>query len=131
MSDIRVLTGPEVAAHASRESCWIIVHGAYLAFGSIFSTADGRLTLGKVYDVTDFLDGEPFCRSCGMSRVLNIIRRAPGWQQNYSEVCGKGRYVSFCQIRGDIPFINWSHSEAYDPIHPPDAITTNLPLNKQ
>ncbi len=38
MSDIRVLTGPQVAEHASRESCWIIVHG-------------------KVYDVTDFLDG--------------------------------------------------------------------------
>lgn len=27
MSDIRVLTSSEVSAHASRESCWIIVHG--------------------------------------------------------------------------------------------------------
>ena len=40
MSDIKILTGPEVAKHNSRESCWIIVHG-------------------KVYDVTDFLDGTP------------------------------------------------------------------------
>ena len=39
MSDIKILTGPEVAKHNSRESCWIIVHG-------------------KVYDVTDFLDGK-------------------------------------------------------------------------
>lgn len=27
MSDIRVLTSSEVSAHATRESCWIIVHG--------------------------------------------------------------------------------------------------------
>lgn len=27
MSDIRVLTSSEVSAHASRESCWVIVHG--------------------------------------------------------------------------------------------------------
>ena len=24
---VRILTGPEVAEHASRDSCWIIVHG--------------------------------------------------------------------------------------------------------
>ncbi|KAI6120352.1 hypothetical protein EV401DRAFT_1955968 [Pisolithus croceorrhizus] len=36
----RPLTAQEVAAHSSRESCWIIVHG-------------------NVYDVTDFLDDHP------------------------------------------------------------------------
>ena len=51
----RVLTGPEVEQHASRESCWIIVHGKrptppILLWYLI-------LIAGKVYDVTDFLDG--------------------------------------------------------------------------
>jgi hypothetical protein len=32
------ITGTELAKHNSRESCWIVVHG-------------------KVYDVTEFLDG--------------------------------------------------------------------------
>ncbi|KAI0919045.1 hypothetical protein AcW1_003476 [Taiwanofungus camphoratus] len=75
MSDIRVLTGPEVAAHASRESCWIIVHG-------------------KVYDVTDFLDEHP-----GGSKII-------------------------------LKYAGRDATEAYEPIHPPDAITTNLPIEK-
>ncbi|KAI0688164.1 glyoxylate dehydrogenase [Cerioporus squamosus] len=75
MSDIRVLTGPQVAEHASRESCWIIVHG-------------------KVYDVTDFLDEHP-----GGSKII-------------------------------LKYAGKDATEAYEPIHPPDAITTNLPLEK-
>ncbi|CCL99242.1 uncharacterized protein FIBRA_01257 [Fibroporia radiculosa] len=71
MSDVRVLTGPEVAAHASRDDCWIIVHG-------------------KVYDVTEFLPEHP------------------GGQAIILKYAGKDATV------------------AYEPIHPPDAITTNL-----
>lgn len=75
MSDVKVLTGPEVAAHSSRDSCWIIVHG-------------------KVYDVTDFLDEHP-----GGSKII-------------------------------LKYAGKDATEAYEPIHPPDAITTNLPVQK-
>jgi len=64
-----------VAQHASRESCWIIVHN-------------------KVYDITDFLDEHP-----GGSRI--ILRYA-----------GKDA------------------TAAYEPIHPPDVISSNLPPEK-
>ncbi|KAI0795096.1 glyoxylate dehydrogenase [Abortiporus biennis] len=70
-----LLTGPDVAAHSTRESCWIIVHG-------------------KVYDVTDFLDEHP-----GGSKII-------------------------------LKYAGKDATEAYEPIHPPDAITTNLPLEK-
>ncbi|KAL1938551.1 hypothetical protein VTO73DRAFT_11574 [Trametes versicolor] len=76
MSDIRVLTSSEVSAHATRESCWIIVHG-------------------KVYDVTDFLDEHP-----GGSKII-------------------------------LKYAGKDATEAYEPIHPPDAITTNLAPEKQ
>ncbi|KAI6046347.1 FMN-dependent dehydrogenase-domain-containing protein [Pisolithus marmoratus] len=69
----RLRTAQEVAAHSSRESCWIIVHG-------------------NVYDVTDFLDG-------GSKIILKYA--------------GKDA------------------TKEYDPIHPPDAITTNLKPDKQ
>ncbi|KAI8970806.1 glyoxylate dehydrogenase [Trametes punicea] len=75
MANIRVLSAAEVAAHSSRESCWIIVHG-------------------KVYDVTDFLDEHP-----GGSKVI-------------------------------LKYAGKDATEAYEPIHPPDTITTNLPLSK-
>ncbi|KAI0302338.1 glyoxylate dehydrogenase [Multifurca ochricompacta] len=61
--------------HASRDSCWIIVHGS-------------------VYDVTDFLDEHP-----GGSQII-------------------------------LKYAGQDATEAYEPIHPPDAITTNLPKNK-
>ncbi|KAI0691912.1 glyoxylate dehydrogenase [Cytidiella melzeri] len=75
MSDLNVLTGPQVAEHGSRESCWIIVHG-------------------KVYDVTEFLDEHP-----GGARII-------------------------------LKYAGKDATEAYEPIHPPDAITTNLPVSK-
>ena len=51
------LSGKEVATHNSRESCWIIVHGARLS--SVLLVVRLSWFLGKVYDVTDFLDGMP------------------------------------------------------------------------
>ncbi|KAJ7639200.1 FMN-dependent dehydrogenase-domain-containing protein [Roridomyces roridus] len=66
------ISGKTVAEHNSRESCWIIVHG-------------------KVYDVTDFLDG-------GSKIILKYA--------------GKDA------------------TQEYEPIHPPDAITNNLPPEK-
>ncbi|KAI1791208.1 glyoxylate dehydrogenase [Ganoderma leucocontextum] len=71
----QILTGPEVAEHASRDNCWIIVHG-------------------KVYDVTDFLDEHP-----GGSKII-------------------------------LKYAGKDATEAYEPIHPPDAITTNLHVSK-
>jgi L-lactate dehydrogenase (cytochrome) len=48
------ISGKVVAQHNSRESCWIIVHGV-----SAHSAQAAILTIfsGKVYDVTEFLDG--------------------------------------------------------------------------
>lgn len=71
----RLLTAQEVAAHSSRESCWIIVHG-------------------NVYDVTDFLDDHP-----GGSKII-------------------------------LKYAGKDATKEYDPIHPPDAITTNLKPDK-
>ena len=59
MSDLRILTGPEVSTHNSRDSCWIIVHGTFDAHDA--SLSGTHSSLGKVYDVTDFLDGEFLC----------------------------------------------------------------------
>ncbi|KAJ7188747.1 glyoxylate dehydrogenase [Mycena filopes] len=64
-----------LAQHASRESCWIVVHK-------------------KVYDITDFLDEHP-----GGSKI--ILRYA-----------GKDATAE------------------YEPIHPPDMISSNLPPEK-
>ncbi|KAI9465260.1 glyoxylate dehydrogenase [Lactarius psammicola] len=71
-----LISAETVKQHASRESCWIIVHG-------------------KVYDVTDFLDEHP-----GGSKII-------------------------------LKYAGRDATEAYEPIHPPDAITTNLPASKQ
>ncbi|KAI0042574.1 glyoxylate dehydrogenase [Auriscalpium vulgare] len=69
------ISGEEVEQHASRDSCWIIVHG-------------------KVFDVTDFLDEHP-----GGSKII-------------------------------LKYAGKDATEAYEPIHPPDAITSNLPTDK-
>ncbi|KAL4079163.1 FMN-dependent dehydrogenase-domain-containing protein [Scleroderma citrinum] len=71
----RLLTTQEVAAHNSRESCWIVVHG-------------------NVYDVTEFLDEHP-----GGSKII-------------------------------LKYAGKDATQEYDPIHPPDAITTNLAADK-
>lgn len=71
----RLLTAEEVAAHNSRESCWIVVHG-------------------NVYDVTEFLDEHP-----GGSKII-------------------------------LKYAGKDATQEYDPIHPPDAITTNLRPDK-
>ncbi|KAH9174964.1 glyoxylate dehydrogenase [Lactarius sanguifluus] len=70
-----LISAQTVKQHASRESCWITVHG-------------------KVYDVTDFLDEHP-----GGSKII-------------------------------LKYAGRDATEAYEPIHPPDAITTNLPVSK-
>ncbi|KJA28895.1 hypothetical protein HYPSUDRAFT_61731 [Hypholoma sublateritium FD-334 SS-4] len=70
-----LITGQAVAEHASRDSCWIIVHS-------------------KVYDVTEFLDEHP-----GGSKII-------------------------------LKYAGKDATEAYEPIHPPDAIQNNLPIEK-
>ncbi|GLB37708.1 putative cytochrome b5 family protein [Lyophyllum shimeji] len=64
-----------VVEHATRDSCWIVVHN-------------------KAYDVTDFLDEHP-----GGSKII-------------------------------LKYAGKDATEAYELIHPPDAITTNLPIDK-
>ena len=49
------ISGKEVAKHNSRQSCWIIVHGEALPTAWVDIPFD-QLP-GKVYDVTEFLDG--------------------------------------------------------------------------
>ncbi|KAJ7686569.1 glyoxylate dehydrogenase [Mycena rosella] len=61
-----------VAQHASRDSCWIIVHN-------------------KVYDITDFLDEHP----------------------------GGSKIILLCPML--------LYQCGYEPIHPPDMISSNLP----
>ena len=69
MSDVRVLTGPEIAEHDSRESCWIIVHG-------------------KVYDVTDFLDGKPD-RPKAPQTCIDVLLEHPGGSKIILKYAGK------------------------------------------
>jgi hypothetical protein len=58
-SEGRIFSGKDVAIHNSRESCWIIVHGAYLTcwIGLLGLRIIELHSSGKVYDVTEFLDG--------------------------------------------------------------------------
>ncbi|KAJ3937462.1 MAG: glyoxylate dehydrogenase [Lentinula lateritia] len=70
-----MLSAQTISEHASRDSCWIIVHG-------------------KVYDVTEFLDEHP-----GGSKII-------------------------------LKYAGNDATEAYEPIHPPNAIIDNLPSEK-
>ncbi|EJD41662.1 hypothetical protein AURDEDRAFT_90114 [Auricularia subglabra TFB-10046 SS5] len=70
-----MLSAQEIEKHASRDSCWIIIHG-------------------KAYDVTEFLDDHP-----GGSKII-------------------------------LKYAGKDATEEYDPIHPPDAITTHLPKDR-
>lgn len=51
----KLISGKTVAEHNTRQSCWIIVHGqnpyAYRKLKILITSS------GKVYDVTEFLDG--------------------------------------------------------------------------
>ncbi|KAL5521339.1 hypothetical protein ACEPAG_9263 [Sanghuangporus baumii] len=73
--NMKIVSAEEIAAHSTRDSCWIIVHG-------------------KVYDVTDFLDDHP-----GGSKII-------------------------------LKYGGKDATKEYDPIHPPDAITTHLHPSK-
>ncbi|KAJ3753581.1 FMN-dependent dehydrogenase-domain-containing protein [Lentinula raphanica] len=70
-----MLSTQTIAEHASRNSCWIIVHG-------------------KVYDVTEFLDEHP-----GGSKII-------------------------------LKYAGRDATEAYEPIHPPNAIIDHLSIEK-
>ncbi|KAJ3923381.1 glyoxylate dehydrogenase [Lentinula edodes] len=70
-----MLSAQTISEHASRDSCWIIVHG-------------------KVYDVTEFLDEHP-----GGSKII-------------------------------LKYAGNDATEAYEPIHPPNAIIDNLSSEK-
>ncbi|TFY72153.1 hypothetical protein EVG20_g845 [Dentipellis fragilis] len=94
------ISGKEVAKHNTRESCWIIVHGAWNS--SFLAAREGAASWrnadmwykGNVYDVTDFLDEHP-----GGSRII-------------------------------LKYAGKDATQEYDPIHPPNAITDNLPVEK-
>ncbi|KAJ3784407.1 glyoxylate dehydrogenase [Lentinula aff. detonsa] len=70
-----MLSTQTISEHASKDSCWIIVHG-------------------KVYDVTGFLDEHP-----GGSKII-------------------------------LKYAGKDATEAYEPIHPPNAIIDNLSTEK-
>ncbi|KAF8829255.1 hypothetical protein HHX47_DHR3000950 [Lentinula edodes] len=71
----QIFVAQTISEHASRDSCWIIVHG-------------------KVYDVTEFLDEHP-----GGSKII-------------------------------LKYAGNDATEAYEPIHPPNAIIDNLSSEK-
>jgi len=48
------ISGKVVATHNSRKSCWIIVHGVCARNAEVIMLTASP---GKVYDVTEFLDG--------------------------------------------------------------------------
>jgi cytochrome b involved in lipid metabolism len=55
------ISGKVVAQHNSRESCWIIVHGTCECNSESEAVVLVLMTpAGKVYDVTEFLDGNPY-----------------------------------------------------------------------
>ncbi|KAK7036435.1 hypothetical protein VNI00_011632 [Paramarasmius palmivorus] len=109
------LSGKEVAQHNSRESCWIIVHG-------------------KVYDVTDFLDGMKCHLECSSHsqgpNKLNTFNR-PSWYD--FDLIHQSGVIDHDFEGGSKIILKYAGKDAtqeYDPIHPPDAITTNLPPEK-
>lgn len=67
---------------------------------------------GKVYDVTDFLSGKPHFYLKTLSKHSSPTLEHPGGSKIILKYAGKDA------------------TEAYEPIHPPDAITTNLPKEK-
>jgi len=143
------ISGKDVATHNSRESCWIIVHGEH----ELYSRHLVRILTccpGKVYDVTEFLDGES-----GLQRGSRTNTEAHMSLDHPGELAGMKAQIIAHQVRisrrkQDHPEICWQrchvcitlvlcydanftrrYSQEYDPIHPPDAITTNLPKEKQ
>jgi hypothetical protein len=59
----------ELGKHNSRESCWIVVHGALAPY---LHYARPMMIPGNVYDVTEFLDGMLALRS-GISEAEAIV----------------------------------------------------------
>ena len=53
----KIYSGKEVAEHSSKDSCWIIVHGTESAHHTVRLANTLSRNVGKVYDVTEFLDG--------------------------------------------------------------------------
>lgn len=68
-----------------------------------------------------------------MKRYIWLIdNRISRRKQDHSEICWQGRNVRYSAIlHCFVPSHLFWHSAEYDPIHPPDAITTNLKPEKQ
>lgn len=63
---------------------------------------------------------------------LTVRLEHPGGSRIILKYAGKDAtcvFQHFYHMTISLPFL--SYSEAYEPIHPPDAITTNLPTDKQ
>ncbi|KAF5354686.1 hypothetical protein D9756_005491 [Leucocoprinus leucothites] len=109
MSSTTTLSGKEVAKHNSRESCWIIVHG-------------------KVYDVTEFLDGKPNYQPSMLQQALSeqfqitLVSAHAQPVFRFLITAGGSRII--------LKYAGKDATQEYDPIHPPDAITNNLPPEK-
>lgn len=152
MSSQKALSGKEVATHNTRESCWIIVHGMSISLCvAIPRCTKASICVGNVYDVTEFLDGafcaryyylvaeealEPFCRASGFVKSIlrtkcTLLTMTHRWKQNHFEIRRKGCHVSSFDTGSCERHLAVVNRAEYDPIHPPDAITTNLPKEKQ
>ena len=84
-------SGAEVAKHNSRQSCWIVVHGAfvYLVCSIRSKVKLQGLVAGKVYDVTEFLDGMWLCpvndsQTLTMSAQTTLVSTVSAKDEAYS-----------------------------------------------
>jgi L-lactate dehydrogenase (cytochrome) len=85
---------------------------------------------GKVYDVTEFLDGVTFDLDDLWPRFNSVVEH-PGGSKIILKYAGKdATYVIVdCWLtQGSKMHL---FRQEYDPIHPPDAVTTHLPKEKQ
>ncbi|TCD66741.1 hypothetical protein EIP91_000982 [Steccherinum ochraceum] len=125
-SDTKVISGKTVAEHNSRESCWIIVHGEFtLLDSSVHAQVMGENDDSNTKDLFHPSYGvllspnvrhDPVLTTCNCTGlvydVTEFLDDHPGGSKIILKYAGKDATAE------------------YDPIHPPDAIKTNLPPEK-
>lgn len=138
------ISGKEVAKHDSRESCWIIVHGTSLELPIVALRLVMTVQFARQCVRCDGFFGwcvfARFCVSVMLKEIQNIrvcqqrclLGGANGsrWKQDYTEICREGCDVRLLVSNARMMPYHFVRQE-YDPIHPPNAITTHLPRDKQ
>ncbi|TFY57602.1 hypothetical protein EVJ58_g6929 [Rhodofomes roseus] len=125
------LSGKEVAAHNTAESCWIIVHGEFCFRNAV-------LTCGALRGVED-VRGERCPRSrqwfCSQMHTPDGEQAA---ERKANAIVRTGKAYDVTEFLPEHPggskiILKYAGKDAtaeYDPIHPPNAIHDNLPPEK-